>query len=83
MSERSQSLAQDFTDKYGVDYNDANLIMAEPALNMFKHMYYGVIDDLREEPDLAVEGLRLQGKAQVLWDILHIPEEIEEIRNSS
>jgi len=73
-----------FKERYGISHFEAEaLFQNSPALEtLLRHMYYESMDALRSENDFPVGIARIQGETQVLWDLLQIPQILDDIRNT-
>ena len=81
LNDHRESLVKDFEAKFGIDIAHAESLLREPSpfLLMAEHMYYDVMDQLRE-CDVAGDGARIQGMAQLLWEFINMQNAINEIR---
>lgn len=75
-----QSLVEEFRAKYGVDHGTAEVLFRDPGPlpKMIQHMYLDTMEELRE-CDIEKDGKRIQGMAQLLWTMLNIPGEVQQI----
>lgn len=75
------AVAENFVAKYGIDSNAANALYRDgnSLVPMLQHMYFEAMEELRE-CDLDKDGKRIQGQAQVLWTLLNIPKDLEEMK---
>jgi hypothetical protein len=80
MSEKSDLLARDFLDKFGITHEQASSLFRDGSTfrTMIEHMYQDTVDLLRD-CDITTEGHAIQAQAQLLNLFLYIPIEIEEI----
>jgi hypothetical protein len=72
-----------FKDEYGIDPGSANVLFSSNThlKEMLEFMYYDAMEALRE-CNLREDGDNLQGKAQTLWTLLNIPNEVKNLQNS-
>lgn len=72
---------QAFLDEFGIDAGTAGHIFdASPALKtLLDKMYSDAMEALRE-CEMVTEGSAFQAKAQILWTLKNIPEELEKIK---
>jgi hypothetical protein len=79
-----ETLQDRFKECYGIDAGTAAVLFNNMALKtMLEHMYRETMEGLLECPNLAVDGPRIQGQAQLLNTLLEIPKEIEQIQTAN
>ena len=79
-----ETLQDRFKAQYGIEPGTAAVLFANSTglRTLLAHMYNETMDELRE-CDIARDGQRIQGQAQLLYSFYHIPDEVEVIQNAN
>lgn len=79
-----ETLQDQFKAQYGIDPGTAAVLFANSTglKTLLAHMYNETMDELRE-CDIARDGQRIQGQAQLLYSLYHIPDEVEAIQHAN
>ena len=77
----NQSRVDEFLAKYGIDHGSAEILFKDGSAlpTILQHMYFEAMEELRE-CIIKEDGERIQGQTQILWTLLNIPKELEELK---